>query len=75
LLNDSKIFLISDASSGSSSSRYNLGKEDKLTVIEGQFNAMQSQMRALITALGNMDGQNKIEFAKQLYNSGVYETE
>ena len=50
-------------------------KEDKLTVIEGQFNAMQSQMRALITALGNMDGQNKIEFAKQLYQSGVYETE
>ena len=50
-------------------------KEDKLTVIEGQFNTMQSQMRALITALGNMDGKNKVEFAKQLYQSGVYETE
>jgi hypothetical protein len=50
-------------------------KEDKLTVIEGQFNTMQSQMHALITALGNMDGKNKVEFAKQLYQSGVYETE
>ena len=35
---------------------------------------MQSQMRALIIALGNMDGKNKVEFAKQLYQSGVYET-
>jgi hypothetical protein len=50
-------------------------KEDKLTVIEGQFNTMQSQMRALITALGNMDGNDKTEFAKQLYQSGVYETD
>ncbi len=50
-------------------------KDDKLTVIEGQFNTMQSQMRALITTLGNMDGKNKVEFAKQLYQSGVYETE
>ena len=40
-------------------------KEDKLTVIEGQFDTMQSQMRALITALGNMDGKNKVEFAKR----------
>jgi integrase/recombinase XerD len=47
-------------------------KEDKLTVMEGQFNTMQSQMRALITALGNMDGRNKTEFAKQLYQSGIY---
>jgi len=50
-------------------------KEDKLTIIEGQFNTMQSQMRALIIALGNMDGKNKTEFAKQLYQSGIYETE
>ena len=47
-------------------------KDDKLTVIEGQFNTMQSQMRALITALGNMDGKNKTDFAKQLYRSGHY---
>jgi hypothetical protein len=33
---------------------------------------MQSQMRTLITALGNMDGKNKVEFAKQLYQSGIY---
>jgi predicted nucleic acid-binding Zn ribbon protein len=50
-------------------------KEDKLSVIEGQFNTMQSQMRALITALGNMDGKNKVEFAKKLYASGIYENE
>ncbi len=49
-------------------------KDDKLTVIEGKFNTMQSQMRALITALGNMDGKNKVEFAKQLYQSGIYKT-
>ncbi len=49
-------------------------KEDKLTVMEGQFNSMQSQMRALITAIGNMDGKNKVEFAKQLYQSGIYKT-
>ncbi len=48
--------------------------EDKLSVIEGQYNSMQSQMRALITALGNMDGKNKVEFAKQLYQSGIYRT-
>jgi hypothetical protein len=35
---------------------------------------MQSQMRALITTLGNMDSKNKVEFAKQLYQSGIYRT-
>jgi integrase len=50
-------------------------KEDKLAVIEGQFNTMQSQMRTLITALGNMDGKNKVEFAKQLYQSGIFGTD
>lgn len=24
---------------------------------------------------GNMDGKNKVEFAKQLYQSGIYETD
>jgi integrase/recombinase XerD len=50
-------------------------KEDKLAVIEGQFNMMQSQMHTLITALGNMDGNNKVQFAKQLYQSGIYEVD
>ena len=50
-------------------------KEDKLAIIEGQFNTMQSQMRALITALGNMDSKRKVEFAKQLYQTGIYETD
>lgn len=50
-------------------------KDDKLSVIEGQFSTMQSQMHALITALGNMNGKSKTEFAKQLYQTGIYETD
>ena len=50
-------------------------KEDKLAVIEDRFNTMQSQMCTLITALGNMDGNNKVQFAKQLYHSGIYEVD
>ena len=42
--------------------------------MEGQFNTMQSQMHALIITIGNMDGKNKTEFAKQLYQSGIYKT-
>ena len=25
--------------------------------------------------VGNMDGKNKVEFAKQLYQTGIYETD
>src|SRR5215204_7578235 len=38
---------------------------DRLSLIE-------NQMKSLITALGNMEGQTRNEFAKQLYASGVY---
>jgi hypothetical protein len=48
-------------------------REDKLRAMEDRFNTMEFQMRALITALGNMNGQNKTEFARQLYRSGLYE--
>ncbi len=54
---------------------YQKKREDKLTAMEGRFNTMESQMRALITALGSMDGKNKVEFAKQLYRSGIYDTD
>lgn len=48
-------------------------KENKLTIMEERFNSMQSQVQSLITALGNMDQSTKNTFAKQLFNSGMYE--
>ncbi len=48
-------------------------KEDKLIVMEERFNTMQSQMQSLITTLGNLDQTTKNTFAKQLFNSGIYE--
>ncbi|MBV9176503.1 MAG: hypothetical protein JO297_05650, partial [Nitrososphaeraceae archaeon] len=48
-------------------------KEDKLTIMEERFNLMQSQIQSLMTALGSMDQQVKNAFAKQLFNSGIYE--
>jgi hypothetical protein len=48
-------------------------KEDKLNVMEERFNLMQSQMRTVITALGNMDESTKNTFTKQLFSSGMYE--
>jgi hypothetical protein len=48
-------------------------KEDKLAIIEERFNLMQSQMQSLMTVLGSMDQSTKNAFAKQLFNSGIYE--
>jgi integrase len=48
-------------------------KEDKLNVMEERFNTMQSQMQSLITILGNMDQSTKNTFAKQLFNSRIFE--
>ncbi len=48
-------------------------KEDKLIVMEERFNSMQSQMQSLITTLGNMNPSSKNTFARQLFNSGMYE--
>jgi integrase len=47
-------------------------KEDKLTVMEERFNSMQSQLQSLLTAVTNMNDQNKVnEFAKTLFDSGI----
>jgi len=47
-------------------------KEDKLSAIEKQFNSMQSQMQALIAALGSMESQSsKLAVAKQLIEKGA----
>ena len=49
-------------------------KEDKLTIMEKQFNAMQSQMQSLVFALANMkeQGQDKINtVAQTLYSTGI----
>ena len=48
-------------------------KEDKLIVMEERFNTIQSQMQSLITTLGNMDESTKNTFAKQLFNSRIFE--
>jgi hypothetical protein len=47
-------------------------KEDKLSVMEGQFSFMQTQMQALITAFQNIKDQNQINnFAKYFFDSGI----
>ena len=48
-------------------------KEDKINMMEEQFNAIQSQMQSLITTLGNMDEASKNTFAKHLFHSGIYQ--
>jgi integrase len=47
-------------------------KKGKLVAMEERFNTIQSQMQALITALGNMDEISKNAFAKQLFQNGLY---
>jgi hypothetical protein len=48
-------------------------REDKLSAMEKQFNAMQSQMQALITALGTMESQSSKQMvAKQIIEKGLY---
>jgi integrase len=48
-------------------------KEDKLTIMEEKFNAMQSQMQALIAAIGNTKDQNQVNsMAKTLIENGIY---
>jgi hypothetical protein len=43
--------------------------------VRQQFNVMKSQIQALISTLGNMDETTKNTFAKQLFNSGMYEND
>jgi len=48
-------------------------KEDELKKMKDQFDTMQSQMQALITAVGTMDSQSgKQEVARQLIEKGIY---
>ena len=50
-------------------------KDEQVKTVTEQLNTMQSQMQALILTLGNMDEMNKNTFAKQLFESGIYQTE
>jgi site-specific recombinase XerD len=50
-------------------------KEDSFNAMEQQVNVMQSQLQNLILALGNMDGNSKNSFAKQLFDSGIFEVD
>jgi predicted amidophosphoribosyltransferase len=47
-------------------------KEDELKVMKEQFNTMQSQIQALIAAIGNTKDQTQVNnMAKTLYDSGI----
>lgn len=50
-------------------------KEESFSAMEKQVNLMQSQLHNLISALGNMDGDRKNSFAKELFHSGILEVE
>ena len=50
-------------------------REASFNAMEKQVNSMQSQLQNLISALGNMNGDNKNNFAKELFRSGVLEME
>jgi hypothetical protein len=47
-------------------------KEDKLTIMENQFNLMQSQVQSLISTLGSMSQSSKNELAKKMFQNGIY---
>ena len=50
-------------------------KEEEIHSMKEQFNAMQSQLQTLISTLGNIKDQNKIdEFSKTLFESGILKT-
>ena len=48
-------------------------REGSFNAMEKQVNVMQSQLQNLISALGNMNGNSKNNFAKELFRSGVLE--
>jgi integrase/recombinase XerD len=50
-------------------------KEDKISAIEKTLDMQSSQLKALISALGNIKDQNKVdEFSKTLFQSGILKT-
>jgi hypothetical protein len=50
-------------------------QKQKEAAMENRVNLMQSQLQNLILALGNMNGDSKNSFAKELFRSGVLEVE
>jgi hypothetical protein len=47
-------------------------KEDELSTMKQQFNTMQSQLQALIAALGSAKDQNQVNHtAEMLYKAGI----
>ncbi|HZD34116.1 MAG TPA: hypothetical protein VE130_02840 [Nitrososphaeraceae archaeon] len=50
-------------------------KESSFSAMEKQVNIMQSQLQNLISTLGNMEGDRKNSFAKDLFQSGILEVE
>jgi hypothetical protein len=50
-------------------------KDESFNAMEKQVNLMQSELQNLISALGNMDGDKKNSFAKDLFQSGILEVE
>ncbi len=47
-------------------------KEDKLSIMEKQFNAMQSQMQSLVSTLSKLTEQGQVNtVAQTLYSSGI----
>jgi integrase/recombinase XerD len=50
-------------------------KEDKLAVMEDKFNAMQSQIQALVLALSSLKDQNQVnQTVQMLYNARIIES-
>ena len=50
-------------------------KEASFNTMEQQVNLMQSQLQNLILTLGNMNGDSKNNFAKELFRCGVLEVD
>lgn len=50
-------------------------QKQKEAAMENRVNLMQSQLQNLILALGNMNGDSKNSFAKELFRLGVLEVE
>jgi hypothetical protein len=47
-------------------------KEDRLSVMEQQFSSMQSQLKAVISSLTDLDQSGRNEIALRMYHNGVY---
>jgi polyphosphate kinase 2 (PPK2 family) len=50
-------------------------KEDKLSIMEKQYNTMQSQMQTMLSILSGLDQSGKNTMAKRLIEEQVYHQE